>query len=33
LSHCVMKAVQSSDDEGDASLDEVASTIRQVMRL
>jgi DNA-binding FrmR family transcriptional regulator len=33
LSHCVMKAVQSSDAEGDASLDEVASTIRQVMRL
>ena len=33
LSHCVMKAVQSSDDEGDASLDEVASTIRLVMRL
>ena len=33
LRHCVMTAVQSSKGEGDASLNEVASTIRQVMRL
>jgi DNA-binding FrmR family transcriptional regulator len=33
LRHCVMTAVQSSHAEGDAILDEVASTIRQVIRL
>lgn len=33
LSHCVLTAVRSSDAEGDESLEEVAATIRQVLRL
>jgi DNA-binding FrmR family transcriptional regulator len=33
LQHCVVSASRSSDAEGEASLDEVASTIRQVLRL
>jgi DNA-binding FrmR family transcriptional regulator len=33
LQHCVMAAAKSSDAEGRARLDEVAATIRQVVRL
>ena len=33
LHHCVLAAAQSSQDEGQVRLDEVASTIRQVVRL
>jgi DNA-binding FrmR family transcriptional regulator len=33
LHHCVVNAVRASEDDGQASLDEVASTIRQVIRL
>ena len=33
LRHCVMAAARASDDDGQARLDEVAATIRQVVRL
>jgi len=33
LRHCVMAAAHSSDEDGEARLDEVAGTIRQVLRL
>ena len=33
LHHCVVNAAQASEDDGQASLGEVASTIRQVIRL
>jgi DNA-binding FrmR family transcriptional regulator len=33
LHHCVVAAVRSSEPDGQAKLDEVASTIRQVVRL
>jgi DNA-binding FrmR family transcriptional regulator len=33
LRHCVMAAVKASDADGQARLDEVAATIRQVVRL
>jgi DNA-binding FrmR family transcriptional regulator len=33
LQHCVMAAAQASDEDGRARLDEVAATIRQVVRL
>jgi DNA-binding FrmR family transcriptional regulator len=33
LHHCVMDAARSSDTEAEARLDEVAATIRQVVRL
>ena len=33
LQHCVMAAARSSDADGQARLDEVAATIRQVVRL
>lgn len=33
LHHCVMNAVRASDADGEASLTEVARTIRQVIRL
>lgn len=33
LRHCVLSAAKSSDDEGRVRLDEVAATIRQVVRL
>ena len=33
LHHCVMHAVHSSEADGDHALDEVAGTIRQVIRL
>jgi DNA-binding FrmR family transcriptional regulator len=33
LRHCVMAATNSSDDNGQAALDEVAGVIRQVARL
>jgi DNA-binding FrmR family transcriptional regulator len=33
IGHCVVTAVQRSEVEGDASMNEVASTIRQVKRL
>jgi DNA-binding FrmR family transcriptional regulator len=33
LQHCVLAAARGSDAEGDARLDEVAATIRQVVRL
>lgn len=33
LRHCVLGAARSSDDDGTARLDEVAATIRQVVRL
>lgn len=33
LRHCVLAAAQGSDAEGEARLDEVAATIRQVVRL
>ena len=33
LHHCVVNAVRTSEADGQASLDEVASTIRQVIRL
>jgi DNA-binding FrmR family transcriptional regulator len=33
LQHCVLAAARASDAEGDARLDEVAATIRQVVRL
>jgi DNA-binding FrmR family transcriptional regulator len=33
LRHCVMAATKTSDTEGQARLDEVAATIRQVVRL
>jgi DNA-binding FrmR family transcriptional regulator len=33
LQHCVMAAAKSSDADGRARLDEVAATIRQVVRL
>ena len=33
LQHCVVSASRSSDAEGEVSLDEVATAIRQVLRL
>jgi DNA-binding FrmR family transcriptional regulator len=33
LHHCVVNAARASEDDGQASLGEVASTIRQVSRL
>jgi CsoR family transcriptional regulator, copper-sensing transcriptional repressor len=33
LRHCVLTAARASDADGDASLTEVAATIRQVIRL
>ena len=33
ISHCVMSAARSTQDEGEARLDELAATIRQVIRL
>ena len=33
LRHCVMAAAKTSDTDGQARLDEVAATIRQVVRL
>ena len=33
LHHCVVNAARTSEDDGQASLGEVASTIRQVIRL
>jgi DNA-binding FrmR family transcriptional regulator len=33
LQHCVLATAQASDSEGNARLDEVATTIRQVVRL
>lgn len=33
LHHCVVDAARASEDDGQASLGEVASTIRQVIRL
>jgi DNA-binding FrmR family transcriptional regulator len=33
LHHCVLEAARASNDEGNASMNEVAATIRQVLRL